>query len=73
MPWSSPEESRNPAPLLERIEHYLDRTGLPPTAFGRTVLHDPRFVHDLHLGRQPRPETAARVHAWLDTQEGIAR
>jgi hypothetical protein len=37
------------------------------------VVGDPRFVRDLRNGREPRDDTAARVHAWLDTHEGAGR
>ena len=52
--------------LLWRIEKYLKRSATPPSRFGRHVLGDPRFVFDLRRGREPRPQTVARVHAWLD-------
>jgi hypothetical protein len=62
-----------PKHLLTRIQHHLQRTGTSPSAFGRRVVGDPRFVHDLRNGREPRMTTEARVHAWLDAQEGAAR
>ena len=55
--------------LLRRIEKHLKRSATPPSRFGRHVLGDPRFVFDLRNGREPRPQTAARVHAWLDGVE----
>lgn len=55
--------------LLRRIEKYLRRTGTPPTRFGREAVRDPRFVHDLRNGREPRAPTRARVTAWLDARE----
>ena len=58
--------------LLPRIENYLARTATPPTRFSRDAANDPRFVFDLRNGRTPRPPTAARIHAWLDRQEGHA-
>ena len=51
--------------LLGRIEHHLRRSGVAATRFGRDVVHDPRFVLDLRNGRTPRPETVARVDAYL--------
>ena len=51
--------------LLRQIERYIRQSGMPPTRFGRETVNDPRFVHDLRLGREPRPRTAARVAAWL--------
>lgn len=53
-----------------RVERYLRRTGMKPTRLGREALGDPRFVFDLRNGREPRSETAARLNAWLDRQEG---
>lgn len=51
--------------LLRQIELYLARSAMPATRFGREAVRDPRFVFDLRNGRQPRPQTAARVRAWL--------
>lgn len=55
--------------LLYRIERYLRATGMPPTRFGRDAVSDPRFVFDLRSGREPRPATERRVHAWLDGRD----
>ncbi len=61
--------------LLPRIERHLRRTKMRPAEFGRAAVRDPRFVFDLRLGREPRPVTLRRVHAWLDAQgaEGSSR
>lgn len=59
--------------LLTRIQRYLGRSGLSPSAFGRRVVGDPRFVHDLRKGREPRLATEARIHAWLDRHEETRR
>ena len=56
--------------LLRRVERALRRNGLSPTRLGREAVRDPRFVLDLRKGRAPRPETVARVTAWLDRAEG---
>jgi hypothetical protein len=55
--------------LLRRIECYLRRSGTAPTTFGRVAVSDPRFVFDLRNGREPRPDTAARVAAFIDARE----
>jgi hypothetical protein len=55
--------------LLWRIERHLRRVGTPPTRFGRDVVGDPCFVRDLRNGREPRSDTARRVHDWLDAQD----
>jgi len=52
--------------LLREVERFLRRTDVPPTRFGREVMGDPRFVFDLRNGRDPRPETVARVRAYLE-------
>ena len=52
--------------LLREVERFLRRTDVPPTRFGREVMGDPRFVFDLRNGRDPRPETVARVRAFLE-------
>lgn len=55
--------------LLRRIERYLRRSRMPPTRFGREVLRDPRLVHDMRRGREPRLRNAARIVAYLDAAE----
>jgi hypothetical protein len=52
--------------LLHRIEKFLSETGMPWTKFGRIVAHDPRLVGDMRNGRQPRPELAARIDAFIN-------
>ena len=53
--------------LLREVEKYLRQNDTPPTRFGREVMGDPRFVFDLRNGRDPRPNTVARVRAFLET------
>lgn len=53
--------------LLPQIERFLRRTGMPWTKFGRLVAHDPRLVHDMRLGRLPRPALAARITQFITT------
>ena len=54
--------------LRAKVDHYLRRTGMPRTKFGRLAVHDPRLVDDLRNGRQPGPQVTARVEAFLATQ-----
>ena len=56
--------------LLVKIDRYLRHTMMPESRFGRMAINDPRLVHDLRLGRQLRPETAARVEAFLAGFDG---
>lgn len=52
--------------LLRTIEIFLRSSGVPATRFGRDALNDPRFVFDLRRGREPRPETVARIVNFLE-------
>ena len=53
--------------LLREVEKFLPRRDVRPTRFGREAVGDPRFVFDLRNGRDPRPQTVARVRAYLET------
>ena len=55
--------------MLREVERYLNRSEIAPTRFGREVLGDPRFVFDLRNGRDPRPQTVARVRAYLEAAQ----
>lgn len=55
--------------LLREVEKFLRQTDVPPTRFGRNVVGDPRFVFDLRKGRDPRPQTIARVRAYLEAAQ----
>lgn len=51
--------------LIRSIEKFLRAYDVSATAFGRLTMQDPRFVYDLRNGREPRPDTEARVHAFI--------
>lgn len=55
--------------LIWKIERFLRVTALPPTKFGRLAINDPRLIDDLRNGRQPRPDTIARIEAFIASQE----
>ncbi len=55
--------------LMRRIEHFLARAEMKPTRFGREAVGDPRLISDMRNGRELRDSTAARIIAWLDSQE----
>jgi hypothetical protein len=57
-------------PLLHRIEAFLKRTGMSPTSFGREAAGDPKLVHDLRCGREPRRATERRILRWIEDAEG---
>lgn len=52
--------------LLREVEKFLRVRQVAPTRFGRDVVGDPRFVFDLRNGREPRPQTVARVRRYLE-------
>lgn len=52
--------------LLREVEKFLRRSGVAATRFGREAVGDPRFVFDLRNGRDPRPQTIAKVRAYLE-------
>ncbi|MDQ0837981.1 hypothetical protein [Sphingomonas faeni] len=58
--------------VLIKIDRYLRQTGMPMTKFGRLSVGDPRLVHDLRLGRQPRAPMVARIETFID-QYGIVQ
>lgn len=49
--------------VLWKVERFLRQTSMPATKFGRLALNDPRLVHDLRRGREPRQRTAAVIEA----------
>jgi len=53
--------------LIRKIETFLRRTGMPATKFGRLATHDPRFVLDLRMGREPRRPMERRVEHFMNT------
>ncbi len=51
--------------LLAKIEAFLERTGMSPTAFGIKALNDPPFVQQLRDGRDPKMSTAQKVEQFI--------
>ena len=52
--------------VLIKIDRYLRQTGMPTSKFGRLAVGDPRLVHDLRLGRQPRAPMVARIETFIE-------
>lgn len=52
--------------LIRSVEKFLRSHAMPHTKFGRLVAKDPRFVHDLRNGREPRGSTEARTLGFID-------
>lgn len=55
--------------LLERIQGFLECTGMSQSRFGRLAMNDPRFVGDLLNGRRLNHHTVDRIERWLVNQE----
>ncbi len=53
--------------FIQRIEGYLEATGMPATKFGKLALRDPHFVHDIRKGRECREKTRDRALHYIDT------
>ncbi len=51
--------------LIRTIETFLRRHEMAATKFGRLAAHDPRFVLDLRLGREPRERTEQRIRGFI--------
>ena len=51
--------------VVRVVEKFLRSSGMAPTRFGRNAVGDPRLVFDMRKGRELRPETAARVLAYV--------
>lgn len=59
--------------LLAAIKRFLERTGMPPTRFGRAAVNDPRLVGDLANGREPGARLQARIEAFIAAYREQAR
>jgi hypothetical protein len=50
---------------LARIDRACREHDIPPSMFGRRALGDPRFYSDLMRGRSLRPQTTAKINAFI--------
>ncbi|MEX0342001.1 MAG: hypothetical protein AB3N06_05400 [Erythrobacter sp.] len=51
--------------LIRSIEKFLRQHEMAATKFGRLAVHDPRFVLNLRLGREPRAPTEQRIRGFI--------
>lgn len=56
--------------ILFKVERFLRQSAMPPTTFGRLAVNDPRLVEDLRRGREPRPITAQKIEAAIQSRTG---
>lgn len=59
--------------LLDTIERFLKRTGIPASVFGTEALGDPSLVKKLREGRTVRLDTAERLRTFMDEYRGVSR
>ena len=51
--------------LIRSIEKFLRQHEMAATKFGRLAAHEPRFVLDLRMGREPRDRTEQRIRGFM--------
>lgn len=51
--------------LIRSVEKFLRQNHMAATKFGRLAAHDPRFVLDLRMGREPRDRMEQRIHGFM--------
>lgn len=56
----------------DRVEQFLERTGMAPSRFGAEACADRRFVFDLREGRSPHLRTIEKVEAYMAAKEAEA-
>ncbi len=52
--------------FLERVERFLESSGMTPTGFGREAVGDPKLVFELRDGREPRRKTRERILKFIE-------
>lgn len=51
--------------LLEAIEKFIARHGIPETVFGMRAMNDPSFIAKLRKGRSVRIDTAEHLRTYM--------
>jgi hypothetical protein len=59
--------------FIAEVDRFLEKSGMTPTAFGKSALNDPNFVGDLRSGRRPNLGLVDRVHNFISENEKIAK
>lgn len=49
----------------QRVEQFLERTGMPERSFGLQACNDTAFVTDLRAGMEPRTPRRRRVEKFM--------
>ena len=58
--------------LRERIDRFLEETGMSASRFGREAVGDPNLVADIRAGRAPSLRLLARVAAFMSAHAEAA-
>lgn len=53
--------------LLREITAFLKTNTMSESTFGRRAIRDPNFISGLRHGRTPRPDTVAKIRAFIQT------
>ncbi len=59
--------------LIRSIEKFLRQHRMSATKFGRLATHDPRFVLDLRMGREPRDRMEQRIQGFMAGYEAARK
>jgi hypothetical protein len=59
--------------LIIEIDAFLERSRMSATAFGLKAFNDPRFVHGLRDGREPRWRTLERARDFIRQQDAASQ
>ena len=51
--------------LRAKVDAFLKRCDMSPTAFGKAAANDPKFVFMLREGREPRKVLRKRILDWM--------
>lgn len=51
--------------MLEKIQQFLQKTGMSRTRFSYECMGDPAFMRKLEVGRVLRPKTVERIEKFI--------
>lgn len=52
--------------LFLDIDRFCKAKGISPAQFSRRAMNDANFIGELKRGRIPKPETVARIRAFME-------
>lgn len=60
------------AQLVERIDRFLERSGIKPTRLGREVTGEPNLIPSIRAGRSPNLDTLNKLARFIDDHDEAA-